>query len=148
MELSGQERRCRSKPPSTVSTLPRRPSDSEHSPFLVIGDGSSGSVAVFELSARRGAAYSAPAHSHILDEETIYGVGGVLTWTVLGKPNDGCQARGCAFLGGAVHRLDNVGKSGCQGVMHGHTSGRRSPFPASAPACCQLRPVVRRIRRK
>ena len=42
--------------------------------FLVTGDNSSGSIAVFELMVAGGARLMAPAHSHNHDEETIYGV--------------------------------------------------------------------------
>jgi quercetin dioxygenase-like cupin family protein len=56
--------------------------------FLVTGDNSLGSIAVFELMVAGGARLMTPAHSHNHYEETIYGIDGVLTWTVDGKPID------------------------------------------------------------
>ena len=52
--------------------------------FLVSGDSSNGSVAAFELMVPGAQRLPAPAHSHDHYEETIYGVDGVLTWTVDG----------------------------------------------------------------
>jgi Cupin domain len=55
--------------------------------FLVEGDQSGGSVAVFEFDVPAGLSVAA-AHSHDGYEETIYGLEGVLTWTVEGTPID------------------------------------------------------------
>ena len=51
----------------------------------------------------------APAYSHNHYEETIYGVDGVLTWTVDGKLIDVCPGQALCIPRGAVHRFDNVG---------------------------------------
>lgn len=56
--------------------------------FLVTGDDSAGSVAAFEVRVPAGQRLAAPAHSHDGFEETIYGVDGVLTRTVDGRPID------------------------------------------------------------
>ena len=56
--------------------------------FLLTGDDSSGSVAAFELAVPAAQQLAAPAHSHDHYEETIYGIAGVLTWTVDGTPID------------------------------------------------------------
>ena len=77
--------------------------------FLVTGDNSFGSIAVFELTVAGGARLMAPAHSHNHYEETIYGIDGVLTWTVDGKPIDVCPGQALCIPRGAVHRFDNVG---------------------------------------
>jgi quercetin dioxygenase-like cupin family protein len=53
--------------------------------FLVTGENSSGRVAVFEVVIPAGQRLMAPAHSHDHYEETVYGIDGVLTWTVDGK---------------------------------------------------------------
>ncbi len=53
--------------------------------FLVEGEQSAGSVAVFEFDVPAGAKVAA-AHSHDGYEETIYGLEGVLTWTIEGTP--------------------------------------------------------------
>jgi len=56
--------------------------------FLVTGDRSSGSIAAFEVTVPAAQRLLAPAHSHDHYEETIYGIDGVLTWTVDGKQID------------------------------------------------------------
>ena len=53
--------------------------------FLITGKDSSGSIAAFELTVPGSQRLAAPAHSHDHYEETIYGMAGVLTWTVDGK---------------------------------------------------------------
>ena len=55
--------------------------------FLLTGENSTGSVAAFELVVPGAQRLAAPAHSHDHYEETIYGIDGVLTWTVDGKQN-------------------------------------------------------------
>lgn len=76
--------------------------------FLVTGENSSGSVAMFEVTVAGGARLMAPAHSHDHYEETIYGVEGVLTWTVDGKVIDVCPGQALCIPRGAVHRFDNL----------------------------------------
>jgi quercetin dioxygenase-like cupin family protein len=56
--------------------------------FLLTADNSTGSIAAFELFVPAAQRLAAPAHSHDHYEETIYGIEGVLTWTVDGKPID------------------------------------------------------------
>ena len=53
--------------------------------FLLTTDNSSGSIAAFELTVPGAQRLPVPAHSHDHYEETIYGIDGVLTWTVDGK---------------------------------------------------------------
>ncbi|PWT85063.1 MAG: cupin domain-containing protein, partial [Acidobacteria bacterium] len=53
--------------------------------FLLTGDNSLGSIAAFEMIVPGGKRLLAPAHSHEHYEETIYGLSGVLTWTVDGR---------------------------------------------------------------
>jgi quercetin dioxygenase-like cupin family protein len=48
--------------------------------FLVPGENSSGTAAVFEIVVPAGQRLIAPAHSHDHYEETVYGIEGVLTW--------------------------------------------------------------------
>lgn len=76
--------------------------------FLVTGDNSSESVAAFEVTVAGGARLMAPAHSHDHYEETIYGVDGVLTWTVDGKAIDVGPGQALCIPRGAVHRFDNL----------------------------------------
>lgn len=77
--------------------------------FLLSGDKSNGSVAVFELVVIAGQSLPAPAHSHDHFEETIYGIEGVLTWTVDGQPIDVGPGQALCIPRGAVHRFDNNG---------------------------------------
>ena len=77
--------------------------------FLVTGEHASGSVAVFELSVPSAQRLAAPAHSHDHYEETIYGLEGVLTWTVDGKRIDVGPGQALCIPRGAVHRFDNDG---------------------------------------
>jgi quercetin dioxygenase-like cupin family protein len=77
--------------------------------FLVTADNSAGSIAVFELTVAGGQRLQAPAHSHDHYEETIYGLEGVLTWTVAGQPIDVRPGQALCIPRGAVHRFDNPG---------------------------------------
>jgi quercetin dioxygenase-like cupin family protein len=77
--------------------------------FLVTTDDSNGSIAVFELLVAGGQQLPAPAHSHNHYEETIYGVAGVLTWTVDGRSIDVGPGQALCIPRGAVHRFDNNG---------------------------------------
>jgi quercetin dioxygenase-like cupin family protein len=77
--------------------------------FLVTGAESSGTVAVFEVFVPTAQRLMAPAHSHDHYEETIYGVEGVLTWTVNGKQIDVAPGQALCIPRGAVHRFDNNG---------------------------------------
>jgi quercetin dioxygenase-like cupin family protein len=76
--------------------------------FLVEGDESAGSVAVFEFDVPTGAKVAA-AHSHDGYEETIYGLEGVLTWTVEGASTDVSPGEALVIPRGAVHYFDNTG---------------------------------------
>ena len=75
--------------------------------FLVRSEDSGGSVAAFEVSVPAGQRLAAPAHSHDHYEETIYGLAGVLTWTVDGKEIDVAPGQALCIPRGAVHRFDN-----------------------------------------
>ena len=77
--------------------------------FLITGEHATGSVALFELSVPSAQRLAAPAHSHDQFEETIYGIEGVLTWTVDGKPIDVGPGQALCIPRGAVHRFDNNG---------------------------------------
>jgi len=77
--------------------------------FLLTGEDSGGSIAAFEVSVPAGERLAAPAHSHDHYEETIYGVDGVLTWTVDGKQIDVGPGQALCIPRGAVHRFDNNG---------------------------------------
>jgi quercetin dioxygenase-like cupin family protein len=75
--------------------------------FLITGDDASGSVALFELTVPAAQRLAAPAHSHDHYEETVYGIEGVLTWTVDGQSIEVGPGQALCIPRGAVHRFDN-----------------------------------------
>jgi quercetin dioxygenase-like cupin family protein len=77
--------------------------------FLVTGEDSNGSIATFELFVPGAHRLPAPAHSHDHYEETIYGVEGVLTWTVDGRPIGVGPGQALCIPRGVIHRFDNNG---------------------------------------
>lgn len=77
--------------------------------FLATGEDSNGSVAAFELFVPAHEKLMAPAHSHDHFEETVYGIEGVLTWTVDGVPIEVGPGQALCIPRGAVHRFDNLG---------------------------------------
>jgi quercetin dioxygenase-like cupin family protein len=77
--------------------------------FLVEGEESAGSVAIFEFDVPAGARVTV-AHSHDGYEETIYGLEGILTWTVEGTPTDVGPSEALVIHRGAVHHFDNTGE--------------------------------------
>ena len=77
--------------------------------FLLTGDDSTGSIAAFELVVPGARRLPAPAHSHDHFEETIYGIDGVLTWTVDGRQIDVGPGQALCIPRGATHRFDNNG---------------------------------------
>jgi len=76
--------------------------------FLVEGEASGGTVAVFEFDVPAGAKVPI-AHSHDGYEETIYGLEGVLTWTVDGVPTEVGPGEAICIRRGVVHHFDNTG---------------------------------------
>lgn len=76
--------------------------------FLVEGRQSADSVAVFEFGVPAGAKVPV-AHSHDRYDETIYGLEGVLTWTVAGVEHDVGPGEALVIPRGAVHHFDNTG---------------------------------------
>jgi len=77
--------------------------------FLITGEHATGSIALFELTVPAAQRLAAAAHSHDHYEETIYGIEGVLTWTVDGKPIDVGPGQALCIPRGAIHRFDNNG---------------------------------------
>jgi quercetin dioxygenase-like cupin family protein len=74
---------------------------------LVEGEHSGGSVALFEFDVPAGAKVPV-AHSHDGYEETIYGLDGVLTWTIEDVSTDVAAGETLVIPRGAVHRFDNT----------------------------------------
>ena len=77
--------------------------------FLLAGEKSNGSIAAFEVMVPAAERLAGPAHSHDHYEETIYGLDGVLTWTVDGKPIKVGPGQALCIPRGAIHRFDNHG---------------------------------------
>lgn len=77
--------------------------------FQLTGAESNGSLALFELGVPAAVRLQAPAHSHDHYEETIYGLAGVVTWTVNGNAIEVGPGQALCIPRGAVHRFDNLG---------------------------------------
>jgi quercetin dioxygenase-like cupin family protein len=77
--------------------------------FLITRENSNGSIAAFELTVPLAQRLPAPAHSHDHYEETIWGIHGVLTWTVNGKHVDVGPGQALCIPRGAIHRFENYG---------------------------------------
>ena len=75
--------------------------------FLLETADTNGSVAMFEFTVPVGAKMPLP-HSHQHYDETIYGVEGVVTFTVEGKPVDIGPGESCFVPRGAVHGFNNL----------------------------------------
>ena len=76
--------------------------------FLLEGEQSDGSVAVFEFDVPAGSRVAA-AHSHDGFEETIYGLEGTLVWTVEGESQEIGRGEVLCIPRGAVHQFANTG---------------------------------------
>ena len=77
--------------------------------FLITGDDSNGGASVFEVLVPAGQKLMAPAHKNDAYEEILYGIEGVLTWTVDGMPIEVGPGQALCIPRGAVHRFDNFG---------------------------------------
>ena len=97
--------------------------------FLLTGDNSTGSIAAFELTVPGAQRLPAPAHSHDHYEETIYGLDGVLTWTVDGKPIDVGPGQALCIPRGAIHRFDNNGIQDGKALRNRASRDRSAAFP-------------------
>lgn len=76
--------------------------------FLLEGEQSSGSVAMFEFDVPTGSRIAAP-HSHDGYEETIYGLEGSLVWTIEGESHEVGPGEVVCIPRGAVHHFANNG---------------------------------------
>ena len=76
--------------------------------FRVEAEQSSGSVTMFEFDVPAGIALPA-AHSHDGYEETLYGLEGVLTWTIDGRQVEVAPGEVLVIPRGAVHGFANPG---------------------------------------
>jgi quercetin dioxygenase-like cupin family protein len=79
--------------------------------FLLTGHDTNGAMSVFEMIVPSGVKIPAPAHKNDAYEETIYGIAGVVTWTVDGTPFPVGPGQALCIPRGAVHRFENGGDS-------------------------------------
>jgi quercetin dioxygenase-like cupin family protein len=77
--------------------------------FLLTGGDTNGSMSVFEMMIPAGQKLVPPAHKNDAYEETLYGIEGVLTWTINGEPIEVGPGQAVCIPRGAVHRFDNFG---------------------------------------
>jgi quercetin dioxygenase-like cupin family protein len=75
--------------------------------FLLDAADTNGSAAMFEFTIPSGAKVPLP-HYHEHFDETIYGLSGILTFTVDGKSMDLSPGETCFIPRGAVHGFDNL----------------------------------------
>jgi len=77
--------------------------------FLLTGEDSGGSLSIFEFTVPAGEKLAAPPHKNDAYEEVLYGIEGVLTWTVDGAQFEVGPGQALCIPRGAVHRFDNFG---------------------------------------
>lgn len=75
--------------------------------FLLEASDTNGSAAMFEFTVPAGARVPVP-HYHENFDETIYGLGGVMTFTVDGKTIDITPGETCFIPRGTVHGFNNL----------------------------------------
>ena len=75
--------------------------------FLLEGKDSNGQLAMFEFTVPAGAKVPMP-HYHERYDETIYGLEGVVTFTVNGQPADIAPGQSSFIPRGAVHGFNNL----------------------------------------
>jgi mannose-6-phosphate isomerase-like protein (cupin superfamily) len=97
--------------------------------FLLTGENSSGSIAAFELVVPGAQRLAAAAHSHDHYEETIYGIDGVLTWTVDGTQIDVGPGQALC-IPRSYSPVRQQRQPGREGTLRDHTGRDRSAvFP-------------------
>jgi quercetin dioxygenase-like cupin family protein len=75
--------------------------------FLLEAEDTNGSASMFEFTVPAGAKAPIP-HYHEHFDETIYGLAGVMTFTVEGKAIDITPGETCFISRGAVHGFNNL----------------------------------------
>lgn len=85
--------------------------------FLLTGADTNGGAAVFEMTVDAGDTPGPPPHSHDAYEETIYGLGGILTWTVDGEAVDLGPGQALCIPRGAVHQFANHGAEDAKALV-------------------------------
>ena len=75
--------------------------------FVLEAADTNGSVAMFTFGVPAGA-HTPPPHYHEHYDETIYGLEGIITFTVGGKPVDIAPGESCFIARGTVHGFNNL----------------------------------------
>jgi quercetin dioxygenase-like cupin family protein len=75
--------------------------------FLIAAEQSNGNASVFEVTVGPGQKVPAPPHRNDAYEEILYGLDGVLTWVVDGKPIDVGPGQALCIPRGATHGFVN-----------------------------------------
>jgi quercetin dioxygenase-like cupin family protein len=83
--------------------------------FLLEGSDTNGSVAMFEFTVPVGAKVPIP-HSHENYDETVYGLEGIITFTIEGKAVEVGPGESCFIPRGAVHGFDNLKQENAKGL--------------------------------
>jgi quercetin dioxygenase-like cupin family protein len=78
--------------------------------FLLEGKDTNGQLAMFEFTVPVGAKVPVP-HSHERYDETVYGLEGVITFTVDGTPHEIGTGETFFIPRGAVHGFNNLGQT-------------------------------------
>lgn len=123
--------------------------------FLLTAENSFGSMAAFELFVPAAQRLPAPAHSHDHYEESIYGIDGVMTWTVNGKPIDIGPGQALCIPRGAIHRFDNHGSHDVKALCvitpaaigpeyFGEVAAVMSAAPGAPPDKAKMMEIMRR----
>jgi quercetin dioxygenase-like cupin family protein len=84
--------------------------------FMLEAADTNGSLAMFEFTVPVAATVPLP-HYHEYYDETIYGLSGILTFTVDGKTIDIGPGETCFIPRGAVHGFDNLKQSDAKGLV-------------------------------
>lgn len=77
--------------------------------FLLTGEDTNGSLSCFEMEIPGGTRLRAPTHWNDEYEEMIYGIEGVLTWTIDGQAVAIGPGQAVCIRRGVSHRFDNFG---------------------------------------
>src|SRR5262249_54073940 len=85
--------------------------------FLLTVDDTAGSASIFEVMIPAQQKLLAPAHRNDEYEEVLYGVEGVVTWTIDGKPYEVGPGQAVCIPRGAVHRFDNLGSQNAKQLV-------------------------------
>lgn len=83
--------------------------------FLLEAADTANSLAMFEFTVPAGAKVPVP-HSHREYDETIYGLEGVMTFTIEGKSVEIAPGESCFIPRGAVHGFNNTKQTGAKAL--------------------------------